>query len=272
MSPKLRTAAAVAAATLALSLLPPATASALEESSYSMDVLVNGVPLSEYRARGTTYVEAQPDAEYELRLRNNTPRRVAIALSVDGLNSIDARTTSARDGRKWVLDPWQTITISGWQTDSQNARRFFFTTEERSYGAWLGHTADLGVIEAVVFRERERRPIVTEKEQAAPQRRDRSAGEAPRQPAAESSRAQPKGAYQPAPNDDYAATGIGREVSNPVYQVRFEAEPRPAAQLRVRYEYRPQLVRLGVLPPPWPVDTLDRREQARGFCPDPYDR
>jgi hypothetical protein len=47
-------------------------------------------------------------------------------------------------------------------------------------------------------------------------------------------------------------------------------EPRPSAQLRVRYEYRPQLVRLGVLPQPWAPAPLDRREQARGFCPDPY--
>ena len=52
----------------------------------------------------------------------------------------------------------------------------------------------------------------------------------------------------------------------------MDLERHPSAQLRLRYEYRPQLVRLGVLPVPWSPDPFDRREQARGFCPDPYDR
>jgi hypothetical protein len=36
----------------------------------------------------------------------------------------------------------------------------------------------------------------------------------------------------------------------------------------VRYEFRPQLVRLGVLPAPRRADPLERRERARGFEPD----
>ena len=58
---------------------------------------------------------------------------MAVALSVDGLNTIDARETTAADARKWVLDPYQTVTISGWQTSQTEARRFEFTTEARSY-------------------------------------------------------------------------------------------------------------------------------------------
>jgi hypothetical protein len=272
MNPTLRTATlAVTAATLALSTLTPGEAVALDAKSYSMEILVNGAPLQEYLARGTTYVEALASAEYAIRLTNNSPGRVAVALSVDGLNSVDARTTSASEARKWVLDPWQSVTISGWQTDSDNARRFFFTTEERSYGAWLGRTSNLGVVEAVFFREKQQRPIIIQEKGQRMEQRE-GAGAAPAAPEAESSRAQPKDAYGPAPSDDYAATGIGREVSNPVYQVHLDLESHPSAQLRVRYEYRPQLVRLGVLPPPWPTQPLDRREQARGFCPDPYER
>ena len=54
-----------------------------------------------------------------------------IALSVDGLNSIDAKTTSAREASKWILGPYESITIDGWQTSSSTARRFFFATEKR---------------------------------------------------------------------------------------------------------------------------------------------
>src|SRR5262245_64622262 len=129
--------------------------------NFELDVLVDGRPLNEYYSRGRTYVEAMNGAEYELRLRNSSPDRVAVALSVDGLNSIDARHTSAWNASKWVIEPYQTITISGWQMSSERARRFYFTNERDSYGAKLGQTANLGVIAAVFFRERNRPVPVT---------------------------------------------------------------------------------------------------------------
>ena len=76
-----------------------------------------------------------------------------MALSVDGLNTIDARETTAAEARKWVLGPYETVTISGWQTSQLEAHRFEFTTEARSYGQALGKTANLGVISAVFFKE-----------------------------------------------------------------------------------------------------------------------
>ena len=124
--------------------------------NFELDVLVNGRPVAEYYARGRTYVEALQGAEYELRVRNPSPDRVAVALSVDGLNTIDARHTSAWNASKWVIEPYQTITISGWQMSSERARRFYFTNERDSYGAKLGQTANLGIISAVFFRERRR--------------------------------------------------------------------------------------------------------------------
>jgi len=131
------------------------------ERGFELDVLVDGRPLNEYYSRGRTYVEALQGAEYELRLRNNSADRVAVALSVDGLNTIDARHTSAWSASKWVIEPYQTITISGWQMSSERARRFYFTNERDSYGAKLGQTANLGVIAAVFFRERNRPVPIT---------------------------------------------------------------------------------------------------------------
>ena len=74
--------------------------------------------------------------------------------------------------------------------------------------------------------------------------------------------------------DEYAATGIGRRTDHAVRQVFLDLEPTPAASVSIRYEYRAQLVRLGVLPPVQAArDPLDRRERARGFdgsfCPEP---
>jgi len=123
-------------------------------------VLVDQTPRSEYHHNGTLYVEAVRGASYSLRLTNPTPYRVAVALSVDGLNTIDARHTDARDATKWILGPYESTEISGWQVNDRTARGFFFTGERRSYGATLGQTENLGVIEAVFYRER--RPRISE--------------------------------------------------------------------------------------------------------------
>src|SRR5438034_9703565 len=124
------------------------------ENGFAVEVLVDGRPLAEYAARGRRYIEALENAEYEVRVHNPTSSRVAVALSVDGLNSIDARHTSAWDAHKWVIEPYGTIHVRGWQMSGESARRFYFTTERDSYGAKLGQTANLGVISAVFFRER----------------------------------------------------------------------------------------------------------------------
>src|SRR5687767_7898836 len=102
-----------------------------------VDIIVDGAPQPRYAHDGRWYVEALKGREYAIRLRNPYGVRVAVALSVDGLNTIDARETTAAGARKWVLGPYETVTISGWQTSRTDARRFEFTTEARSYGQAL---------------------------------------------------------------------------------------------------------------------------------------
>ena len=241
---------------------------------FELEILVNGRPLAEYYARGRTYVEALQGAEYELRVRNPTPNRVAVALSVDGLNTIDARHTSAWNSSKWVIDPYQTITISGWQMSTERARRFYFTNERDSYGAKLGQTANLGVIAAVVFRERSRQVLINPPRPVYRDDREKSRGE---EPSAGSSSAQSgdsvrknKGAVVRVPDDEYAATGIGRSVRNDVRWVDMELEYQPAAEVTIRYEYYSALLKLGIVPRPYSEPyPLRRREDSRGFSPEP---
>ena len=209
------------------------------------DILVNGAPQRRYAHQGRWYVEAIKGREYSIQLRNPYGVRVAIALSVDGLNTIDARQTTAAAARKWVLEPYQTVTISGWQTSRTEARRFEFTTEEKSYGAALGKTANLGVISAVFFKER--RPVAIADA-----------------PAEVTGRAAPQAQRA---EDEYAATGMGRRTGHAVTQVWLDLEDAPAQTINIRYEFRPQLVRLGILPQNRVTDRLQRREGARGFEP-----
>jgi hypothetical protein len=250
----------------------------------TVEVLVNGYALDQYPARGRVYVEALAGAEYEIRIHNPLPDRVAVALAVDGLNSIDARHTTARGASKWVIEPYGTLTIGGWQMSSSRARRFYFTTERDSYAAKLGHAEDVGMISAVFFRER--RPIaVIPPPRPVPLEDERSSadsGERRKESAAGQARGQnaPQGRDRAAApvvseDDEYAATGIGRSVANDVRWTYMDLEDSPVVAVSMRYEYRPALVRLGVLPRPYPSpEPLQRRERARGFrdgqfCPEP---
>lgn len=266
----LRAISAVSVLSALSALAPPALA--MHDQPYGMEILVDGVPLAGLATRrGVTYVEALAGREYAIRLRNGTPERVAVALSVDGLNTIDAKRTTARDASRWILGPYQTITIEGWQTSQSTARRFFFTTESASYGAWLGDTRNLGLIAAAVFRERRRpHPIWQQKapgEEPSPMRDESGGADA---------RAEAPRAGAMVLEDDHAATGIGDRTDHHVRRIHFDAEDSPAAVLELRYEYREALVRLGVLPRGGRCeDPLDRRERSRGFdgmdfAPDPW--
>ena len=232
---------------------------------FDLSVLVDGVSRPEYRARGTVYVEALRGREYSLRLTNPLPVRVAVALSVDGLNTIDATHVPAREARKWVLAPYESVVIEGWQVSGEAARRFFFTGERSSYGAKLGLTDNLGTIEAVFFREKEAQVWRKSQSFAPPP--------SPRKDAARESdagsAAAPEQRQSASLSDEYAGTGMGGRTRHDVRTVSLELEDSPAATVRIRYEFRPVLARLGVLPAG--DDPLERRERGAGFgvyCPE----
>lgn len=228
------------------------TAAASNTGGFGLTVLVNDAPRPEYSGNGNVYVEAIRDANYSIRLTNPMPFRVAVALSVDGLNTIDAKHTDSWTAAKWVLEPGESTTISGWQVNDSTARSFFFTGEKNSYGAALGQTDNLGVIEAVFYRERRH-----EARELTPQMQESSKQSAP-------------SAAGAPPSDEYAGTGMGGRTRHDVDFISMELEKIPAASMRIRYEFHPQLVRLGVLPA---IESpLSRRERARGFenyCPEP---
>jgi hypothetical protein len=284
--------------------LTASVAAASNDPGYSMAVVIDGAPAVEYAARGRIYVEALRGREFTIRLHNPGPGRVAVALSVDGRNVLDAKRTSTAEASKWVIGPGETLDVPGWQISGQTSRRFFFTETERSYAKWLGDTSNVGTIEAVFFREKGARVAA----RPAPHVKDESgwmpdgsradgveggvpggvAGGVPGDAAdgvgadspaiqsevrVESRSAKPsepapapKAAPKaPNPADRFAATGIGERTGFSVEWVALELEDRPAASIALRYEFREQLVRLGVVPRDG--RGLYAREHARGFEP-----
>jgi hypothetical protein len=242
---------------------------------FEAQIFVNGRPLEEYYAHGRIYVEALRGAEYEVRLRNPLAVRIAVALSVDGLNSIDARRTTAWNASKWVIGPNETITVGGWQMSSERARRFYFTTEEDSYASKMGQPTNLGLISAVFFRERSAKPItILPPPRRSEENRPMSKGTEKSEPSIANSEQDRAAGVSPRRDDEYAATGIGRSVQNDVRWIQMELDSRPVGEVTIRYEYYSALVRLGILPSPRSTEALPRRERATGFedrrfCPEP---
>jgi hypothetical protein len=225
-----------------------------------LEVVVGGRTLPKYFHQDTTWVEAARGRDYSLRLTNPTAYRVAVALSVDGLNTIDARHTEGWNAAKWVLEPWESIEISGWQVSERTARRFVFTGETSSYGAALGQTENLGIIEAIVYRERPR-PVARFQSPTGKSRAEAAEAAPSAGVSAESSAEL---------SDAHAATGMGDRTRHDVRRVRIDLDREPVGSMRIRYEFRPELVRLGVIPEA--ITPAQRRERARGFrefCPEP---
>ncbi len=124
----------------------------------------------------------------------------------------------------------------------------------------------------------ERRPPYKEEdrvrdEQSAPEPKNSAESSARNQGGRDAAKSPSARAYPP-PDDESAATGIGRSVRNDVQWIKMDLDTRPAGEITIRYEYRAALVRLGIIPRDYPrPDVLDRRERAQGFepkyCPQP---
>jgi hypothetical protein len=297
---------------------------AASRQGFELSVFVGGSQAPEYEHGDRVYIEALKGTNFYLRVRNPTCQRVAVALSVDGLDVIDAKHGTALEATKWLLSPGETIDIPGWQVSGEIARQFFFTEMKSSYAKWLGKTRNVGTIEAVFFREKKSpfpAPCVDgallQRRDTAPRSRNEGAssngpggvqegvpggvaGGVPRGmdggvPSAGGSGTAPAPSGQAKAEvtvsaeaplsdaretrktpsekgaEDFAATGIGRQVRFPVVWVDFNEDPNPVAGIALRYEFRRELIRLGVLPRD---EDLYARERGRGFepgyAPDPY--
>jgi len=71
---------------------------------------------------------------YRIQLRNLTAGYIGIVLAVDGLNTNgNAPIVGDASDRKWILRPFQTVAISGWQVTSEAALQFEFATPSQSH-------------------------------------------------------------------------------------------------------------------------------------------
>ena len=229
-----------------------------------------------------SYLQAERDARYRIRLRNYTGSRVGVVVAVDGRNIISgARSDLANNEPMYILDRGDTQEYSGWRANLSEVNEFYFTEWQDSYAEAFGDRSARGVIAVAVYREKGWQKFFSQ----GPERRADSAGSggsdssaarepAPAAPAADAaapSVAQAERQEKKSERRSDAGTGYGDRRTEYVTQVEFDAESRASQRVFLKYEWRDTLCSKRILScedPPnrfWPSDTY-------GFAPPPPGR
>jgi hypothetical protein len=241
-------------------------ATSTEFKGYTFDAQVIKASGKQYRAfveNKQATLKVRPNEEYSVVVRNPLPVRVAVAVTIDGLNSIDGKRTSPRNAQKWMIGPNSSITISGWQTSKQTLRKFLFTEQSATFAQWREDkdgkrfTKNLGVIGVAWFWNSGELDAALHPPQPQPFVEDeyRSADSA--------SRASKASAAPSARSEARAGTGMGREQQNQVTEVVFNANAGMFAVkdvLKIFYEFAQD--------PAEPLPFVDDDEDEGRFTPD----
>jgi hypothetical protein len=240
---------------------PPTT-----ESTVEIFDRTEGRVLPIYWHDGRRYVVGKPGNEYAIRMRNGTPGRVLVVMSVDGVNVITGDTASPQQSG-YVLSPHEATEIAGWRTSLSRTAAFYFTALPDSYAARTGRPDNVGVIGVAIFAERER-PIALQEPRREIERMDAKTGAAP-MPFAPASAANEASVAR-----DQAAklgTGYGRSETSYASYTRFErASQTPSETISIYYDSFANLLAQGVpVAPPMARYRPDPFPDAGRFVPPP---
>ena len=231
---------------------------------------------------GRDYIAGQPGHRFAVTLQNRTGERVLAVLSVDGVNAVSGQTASSSQAG-YVLDPWQSIQVSGWRKSYSDIAEFYFTDLPDSYAARTGRPDNVGVIGVAAFRERQIEPApyypppqqiggIDERDRAA----ESAAATAPAAQAKSSNGlAGASAPYDSMRSDQSTArqelgTGHGQRRYDPVSETQFERESsRPNQIVSLFYDSYAALAARGVIPRPYYQRPSSPDPFPVGFVPDP---
>ena len=220
-----------------------------------------GYRYGEIRKKNSSRIQVEKEEPYSLVIDNPLPVRVAVAVTIDGLNVIDGKRTTPGKARKWIIEANSSITLRGWQTDRSSLRRFVFTEKNDSYAQWKGkmdkkpYTRNLGVIGVAYFWNSAQLYAAEHPPRAFAGRTESCEDKF-------SSRAAPaeRSMSKRAPVKSQAGTGMGHRESNNVVDVAFHYDTgmyRGSDVLTLYYEF----ARAVDLPSPF-IDGVEREKFA----------
>jgi len=227
----------------------PAMACAHVEKANVVDVRVlsdRGVEFAKYRTyprlrqEGSFfYVEAVKGDRYSIQVTNKSDRRIGVVVAVDGRNIINGKKSDLRPNEQmYIIGPYESNTFEGWRTAMDRTNRFYFTEQPDSYAEKVFADASaMGTIALAVYREK--LPEIIPYSERPSRLQEAPAGAAPHAPSS-SDRAERKEKQE-------AGTGFGETTYSPARRVHFEPEHAPAEKVVLKYEWRSDLCRKGII-------------------------
>lgn len=188
------------------------------------------------------YLEAVKGQKYSIQVTNKLDRRIGVVIAVDGRNIIDGKKSYLRrNERMYIIGPYDTNTFEGWRTGMDRTNRFYFTEQSDSYAEKVFADASaMGTIALAVYKEKVRE--ITPHSDMLFQKEETPAAGAP--PASSESRAAGKQRLEPR---EQAGTGFGETTYSPAYVVEFDPEHTVAEKIVLKYEWRSELCRKGII-------------------------
>ena len=192
--------------------------------------------------RNFFYVEAVKGDRYSIQVTNKSDRRIGVVIAVDGRNIINGNKSDLkRNERMYILGPLESNTFEGWRTGMDRTNRFYFTQQSDSYAEKVFADASaMGTIALAVYKER--LPNIAPCSQKPSGMNEAPAAAVPYSPPESGSadKAERK-------KDKEAGTGFGETTYSPVHVVHFEPEHSPAEKIVLKYEWRSELCRKGII-------------------------
>ena len=188
------------------------------------------------------YVEAVKGGRYSIQVTNRSSRRIGVVIAVDGRNIISGKKSDLkRDERMYIIRPYETEYFDGWRTGMERTNRFYFTEPSDSYAEKVfADGSAMGTIAVAVYREKV--PEIPPCPRKPPRLNEAPAGAAAPAPGDS-----PSDNGREKKKDKEAGTGFGGTTYSPAQVVQFEPEHGPADKVVLKYEWRSELCRKGVI-------------------------
>lgn len=189
------------------------------------------------------YMEAKKGQRYSIQVINKSYRRIGVVIAVDGRNIIDGKKSDLkRNERMYIIGPYETNTFEGWRTGMDRTNRFYFTEQSDSYTEKVFADASaMGTIALAVYREK--LPEIVPYSGGTFRMKESPSGAAPCVPGESHStdKLEQK-------KNEQAGTGFGETTYSPAYRVHFDPERTMAEKIVMKYEWRSELCKKGIIP------------------------
>lgn len=127
----------------------------MNDTKYSVDILINDKPIRKYPHNGKLFIESRDNQEYSIRIKNNTLQRILAITSIDGLDTLNGQPAK-ENSNGYVINGYGSLTLDGFRISDEKVARFIFAAKNKSYAASKGDNSErnAGVVGVRIFEEK----------------------------------------------------------------------------------------------------------------------